>query len=79
MSSSRRVSAVGARFQAVIVIRMIAGTTSIITKIPGTTASMAGASQRPAMKPRTTLGSAAMISTVGFTIPLIAGCMNWEV
>ena len=38
-----------------------------IRKSPGTIRSTAGASHRPAMKPRTTLGSAAMISTVGFT------------
>ncbi len=37
------------------------------------------ASQRPARKPTTTLGSAAMISTVGFTLALIVGCMNCEV
>ena len=31
------------------------------------------------MKPITTLGSAAMISTVGLTLALMAGCMNCEV
>ena len=31
------------------------------------------------MKPTTTLGSAAMISTVGLTRALIEGCMNCEV
>ena len=31
------------------------------------------------MKPMTTLGSAAMISTVGFTLARTEGCMNCEV
>ena len=31
------------------------------------------------MKPTTTLGSAAMISTVGLTLALMVGCMNCEV
>ncbi|MNO03783.1 hypothetical protein D3C76_1793180 [compost metagenome] len=34
---------------------------------PGSEPSMMGASQRPARKPRITVGSAAMISTVGLT------------
>ena len=33
----------------------------------------------PAMKPITTLGRAAMISTVGLTLALIEGCTNCEV
>ena len=37
------------------------------------------ASHRPAMNPTTTLGSAAMISTVGLTLALMVGCMNCEV
>ena len=36
-------------------------------KMPGTMRSITGASHSPARKPRTTLGSAAMISTTGFT------------
>ncbi|MNV55740.1 hypothetical protein D3C71_1479820 [compost metagenome] len=34
---------------------------------PGSAPSMMGASHRPARKPRMTVGSAAMISTVGLT------------
>ena len=42
-------------------------------------ASTREASHRPAMKPMTTLGRAAMISTVGLTLALIEGCTNCEV
>ena len=38
--------------------------------------SIIGASQSPARKPRTTLGSAAMISTTGLSQLLSVGCMN---
>jgi hypothetical protein len=47
-------------------------------KIPGTIGSTVGASQRPAMKPRTTVGNAAITSTVGLTTALSVGCMNCE-
>ena len=50
--------------------------TSGITKMPGTICSTIGASQRPARNPSTTLGSAAMISTTGFTYPFTRACMN---
>ena len=40
---------------------------------PGTMRSITGASQSPARKPRTTLGSAAMISTTGLTYALMSG------
>ena len=42
-------------------------------------ASTREASQSPAMNPITTLGRAAMISTVGFTFALILGWTNCEV
>ena len=46
---------------------MHTGMTSGSRKRPGTMRSTMGASQRPARKPSTTLGSAAMISTTGLT------------
>ena len=46
---------------------------------PGTILSTIGASQRPAMNPRTTLGSAAITSTTGLTTERRFGCMNCEV
>ena len=40
---------------------------------------MSGASQSPARKPSTTDGSAAMISTIGFTNPLTRGVAKTDV
>jgi hypothetical protein len=46
---------------------MNSGTTSGMRNRPGTTCSIIGASQSPARNPSTTLGSAAITSTTGFT------------
>ena len=55
------------------------GSSTIISSTGTISRSTREASQRPAMKPSTTLGSAAMISTVGLTRALTLGCMNCEV
>ncbi len=49
-----------------------------IVKIAGTTFSIIGASHKPARNPNITVGSAAIISIIGFIVFLRDGCMNWE-
>ena len=53
--------------------------TTGMRRMPGTIFSTCGASQSPAMNPRTTLGSAAITSTTGLTTDRRSGCMNCEV
>ena len=55
------------------------GSAIIISIIAGILFSTRGASQRPAKKPRTTLGSAAIISITGFIIPFNHGFINRDV
>ena len=72
-------NASGSRRQPHAPPRVTSGRQTAIRKTAGTMSATNGASHRPAKKPSTTLGSAAMTSTDGLTTLRSAGCMNCEV
>ncbi len=72
-------NAIGSTFQTNIADVPTIGSTSISSMTPTRLRSTTGARYRPAMNPMTTLGSAAMISTVGLIRARIDGCTNCEV
>ncbi len=54
------------------------GSSTNMSSTGTTTRSISGARYKPATNPMTTLGSAAMISTVGFSLARIEGWTNCE-